>query len=105
MYCCTEGPRFETAAEIRMYRGWGADLVGMTNVPKLVIAKELGMCYAAVGLVVNMATGMKSGRVKLEQGDDPRAQKMPRLRGLMQEVLTQPLDQSNCDCADAIIEL
>ena len=46
VYCCTEGPRFETAAEIRMYRQLGAHVVGMTGVPEVVLAREMGICYA-----------------------------------------------------------
>jgi 5'-methylthioadenosine phosphorylase len=57
-YVCTEGPRFETAAEIRAFRRLGGDLVGMTNVPECVLARELEMCYAAVGLVTNFAAGL-----------------------------------------------
>jgi 5'-methylthioadenosine phosphorylase len=57
-YICTEGPRFETPAEIRMFQHFGADLVGMTNVPEVVLARELGMCYAAIGMVTNEAAGI-----------------------------------------------
>ena len=42
VYICTEGPRFETASEIKMYKSLGGDVVGMTNVPEVVLAKELG---------------------------------------------------------------
>jgi 5'-methylthioadenosine phosphorylase len=58
IYVCTEGPRFETAAEINFYRQIGGDVVGMTNVPEVVLAKELSMCYCAVGVVTNMCTGL-----------------------------------------------
>jgi 5'-methylthioadenosine phosphorylase len=58
VYACTEGPRFETAAEIRALRQLGADLVGMTNVPEVVLAREAGLCYAAVGVVCNWGAGM-----------------------------------------------
>jgi 5'-methylthioadenosine phosphorylase len=57
-YVCTEGPRFETPAEIRMYQILGGELVGMTSVPEVVLAKELGMCYAAIGMVTNEAAGI-----------------------------------------------
>lgn len=57
-YVCTEGPRFETPAEIRMYQRLGGDLVGMTSVPEVVLAKELGMCYASIGMVTNEAAGI-----------------------------------------------
>ncbi len=58
VYVCTEGPRFETAAEIRAYRILGGDVVGMTNVPEAVLAREAGLCYAAMAMVTNMAAGI-----------------------------------------------
>jgi 5'-methylthioadenosine phosphorylase len=58
VYVCTEGPRFETAKEIGFYSQIGGDVVGMTNVPEVVLAKELSMCYSAVGVVTNMCTGL-----------------------------------------------
>lgn len=57
-YVCTEGPRFETPAEIKMYQMLGGELVGMTSVPEVVLAKELGMCYAAIAMVTNEAAGI-----------------------------------------------
>src|SRR5690606_34061261 len=56
-YLCAEGPRFETPAEIRMFSAWGADVVGMTGVPEVVFAHELGLCYASLCIVTNMAAG------------------------------------------------
>lgn len=57
-YVCTEGPRFETAAEIRMFQQLGGDLVGMTSVPEVVLAREAGICYASLCLVTNYAAGI-----------------------------------------------
>lgn len=57
-YVCTEGPRFETPAEIRMFQRLGGELVGMTSVPEVVLARELGMCYATIGMVTNEAAGI-----------------------------------------------
>lgn len=62
-YLCTEGPRFETPAEIRAYAQWGADLVGMTGVPEVVLARELDLCYATVCIVTNMAAGLAPGHL------------------------------------------
>ena len=59
IYVTTNGPRFETAAEIKMYSQFG-DVVGMTNSPEVVFAKELGMHYAAVGIITNWCTGYSS---------------------------------------------
>ncbi|UWG96150.1 S-methyl-5'-thioadenosine phosphorylase [Dehalobacter sp. DCM] len=58
VYVCTEGPRFETPAEIKMFRLLGGHLVGMTGVPEVVLARELGMCYATIALVTNQAAGI-----------------------------------------------
>ena len=57
-YVCVEGPRYETAAEIRAYRTLGGDLVGMTNVPESVLAREAGLCYATMAMVTNLAAGL-----------------------------------------------
>ena len=59
VYACTEGPRLETRAEIEMLRSLGADLVGMTLVPEVFLAKELELCYGALCYVTNYAEGIK----------------------------------------------
>lgn len=59
VYACTEGPRFETRAEIRAYRQLGCRLVGMTQVPEVVLAREAGLPYAALAIVTNFAAGMQ----------------------------------------------
>jgi len=58
VYLATEGPRLETAAEIRFY-STAADVVGMTGVPEVILAREKGLCYTALCVVVNMATGLQ----------------------------------------------
>lgn len=57
IYLCTQGPRFETKAEIQMYAHF-ADVVGMTGVPEVVLAKEAGLCYASVCVISNPASGL-----------------------------------------------
>lgn len=52
-YVCIEGPRFSTKAESRMYRSWGADIVGMTLVPECVLAREAEICYASIAMVTD----------------------------------------------------
>lgn len=52
-YVCIEGPRFSSKAESRMYRQWGADVVGMTLVPECVLAREAEMCYASISTVTD----------------------------------------------------
>lgn len=57
-YASVNGPRFETPAEIRMYRQLGGDVVGMTLVPELPLALELGMSYGALSFSINWGAGM-----------------------------------------------
>lgn len=57
-YICTDGPRFETPAEIAMYRKWGADVVGMTNAYEAILSREAGICYGAVAIITNFAAGI-----------------------------------------------
>lgn len=57
-YACTQGPRLETAAEVRRLARDGADIVGMTGMPEAALARELNMPYAHLALVVNSAAGV-----------------------------------------------
>lgn len=59
VYVCSNGPRLESPAEIRMYAKMGADVVGMTGIPEATLARELGLCYSAVAFSVNWAAGIK----------------------------------------------
>lgn len=59
VYVCVEGPRFESAAEVRMFRNLGGDVVGMTGVPEVVLANEKGLRYASVVVATNWAAGMQ----------------------------------------------
>jgi 5'-methylthioadenosine phosphorylase len=66
-YVCAEGPRFETPAEIRAYSAMGGDVVGMTLVPEVVLARELGMCYAGIAVVTNYAAGISKTALSHEE--------------------------------------
>jgi 5'-methylthioadenosine phosphorylase len=57
-YVCCDGPRFETPAEIRLFRAWGGDVVGMTGLPEAIYAREAGIEYAAVAVVTNLGAGL-----------------------------------------------
>lgn len=61
-YGCTQGPRLETAAEIRRLAGDGCDLVGMTVMPEAALARELSLPYAVLAVVANHAAGRGSSR-------------------------------------------
>src|SRR5438128_3404514 len=52
-YICIEGPQFSTKAESRVYRGWGVDVIGMTNMPEVKLAREAELCYATLALATD----------------------------------------------------
>ncbi len=53
IYICIEGPQFSTRAESNLYKGMGASVIGMTNVPEAFLAKEAGMAYATIAMVTD----------------------------------------------------
>jgi 5'-methylthioadenosine phosphorylase len=83
-YACTEGPRLETAAEIRFLARAGADLVGMTLCPEAFLARELEICYAPVAYVTNYAEGVR---------------KMPYRRGALFEGMLPPGEAAAVEAA------
>ena len=52
-YLCIEGPQFSTRAESELYRSWGMDVIGMTNVPEARLAREAEICYATLAMVTD----------------------------------------------------
>ena len=66
-YGCTQGPRLETAAEIKRMEKDGCDLVGMTGMPETSLAKELEMDYAAISVIANWAAGKTAGEITMAE--------------------------------------
>jgi 5'-methylthioadenosine phosphorylase len=52
-YICIEGPQFSTRAESRIFRSWGVDVIGMTNMPEAKLAREAELCYATLALATD----------------------------------------------------
>jgi 5'-methylthioadenosine phosphorylase len=86
-YICTNGPRFETAAEIQMAKQIGADIVGMTSAPECFLARELDMDYASLCLVTNYGAGMQK-RISQEEVVEIFNQKM----GIVKEIIMKSID-------------
>jgi len=88
VYAATQGPRLETAAEIDRLERDGADLVGMTGMPEAALAREAGLEYAALAVVVNHAAGRgeSAQRISLERLEAVLAQSMLRVRRVLQEL-------------------
>jgi 5'-methylthioadenosine phosphorylase len=82
-YLCVDGPRFETPAEVRLFGSWGADVVGMTGIPEAVMAKEVGIEYAALGIVTNPGAGLSNESVSHDQVVDVMASSITNVRELL----------------------
>lgn len=104
VYLCTEGPRFETKAEINMYKHF-ADVVGMTNVPEVVLAKELGMCYATVGIITNWCTGFKNDISIHEIQSSIHSNKDALTKLFISIFKNENLNKNQCQCENALIKL
>ena len=97
-YVCAEGPRFETAAEIEMYRQLGGDVVGMTGVPEVVLAREAGLCYATVCVVSNWAAGIANDEVSHSEVEELMATRRSDLKCLLRETISLITDNEDCAC-------
>lgn len=86
VYAATQGPRLETAAEINRLERDGADMVGMTGMPEASLARELGMGYAAIAVVVNHAAGRGNSRdgVHIEAVSAVAQPAMARVRNVLE---------------------
>jgi 5'-methylthioadenosine phosphorylase len=91
-YICTDGPRFETPGEIRLFASWGADVVGMTGVPEVVLAREASISYAGLSIVTNLAAGISPQ--PLTQGEVLDAMKtaLPQVTSLFLHAATRYVD-------------
>jgi 5'-deoxy-5'-methylthioadenosine phosphorylase len=66
-YACTQGPRLETAAEVRRLQQDGCDMVGMTGMPEAALARELNIDYASFALSVNWGAGLSDELITLDE--------------------------------------
>jgi 5'-methylthioadenosine phosphorylase len=102
VYACTEGPRFETAAEVRALRMLGADLVGMTNVPECVLAREVEMCYSALGIITNFAAGISRKKLTYTEVVEILRESLGQARKLLLEAIGKIPKKRSCPCAHAL---
>lgn len=100
-YVTTEGPRFETPAEIRAYARLGGDLVGMTNVPEVVLAREAGLCYATVALITNYAAGISPDILSHEEVLEAMGVYGKKINQLFIACIDSAPEQTNCRCREA----
>ena len=96
-YVATNGPRFESPAEIRMYQMLGGHVVGMTCCPEVYLAAELGMNFAAVALPINLAAGLED---KITLVADNIVEVRENMTNLMLDVLRHTVDE---DCIPPVM--
>ncbi|HVN56071.1 MAG TPA: S-methyl-5'-thioinosine phosphorylase [Anaerolineaceae bacterium] len=93
-YACSNGPRLESAAEVRMMAMLGGDVVGMTGVPEVSLARELGIHYAAVAYSINYGAGL-AGPITFD--DSGKAERQKALVDLFIDALASPF-RVPCTC-------
>lgn len=97
-YLTVDGPRYETAAEIKMYRTWGADVIGMTNAPEAILAREANLCYATVATVTNMAAGISESPLRHDEVAELMRTNIANVRAICLETLVTVGGERNCGC-------
>lgn len=102
VYACMEGPRLETAAEVRMLAQLGGDVVGMTGVPEVTLARELGLCFATVAVSVNWGAGLVSQSIDFEEAGAACDRVKKELLALSVELFRDPEPYPPCGCAQAL---
>jgi len=96
VYVTTEGPRLETASEIRFYSSLG-EIIGMTLVPEVILAREKGLCYASFCIVCNMAAGFQK-HLPVDDIKKVYCEKESHLAEIIKRVVTQVTFEHSCEC-------
>ena len=99
VYAATNGPRLETPAEIRMYDKLGADVIGMTGVPEVVLARELNMHFAGVAYSINWAAGLEK---EISFVGDKMGHLTAKLAALLIRTLQDREDEYDCNCEHTV---
>jgi purine-nucleoside phosphorylase len=86
-YCWLKGPSYETRAEIEMLRRLGVDAVGMSTVPEIIMASELGIRIAAISLISNLAAGLSEGRLSHKDVAETARRVKQKFIGLLKETV------------------
>ena len=105
-YICIEGPNFSTRAESNIYRSWGVDIIGMTNIPEARLAREAEICYGTVALATDYDCWHEGhDDVSVEAVIAIIQQNVATARNIIKaatELITQQRQQRTCLCAEAL---
>jgi 5'-methylthioadenosine phosphorylase len=100
-YVCIEGPRFSTKAESKMFRSWGADVVGMTLVPECVLAREAELCYATIATVTDYDV-WKDHPVCVEDIVRTMRSNIENVKRIIVEAMARLPKEGGCECKSAL---
>lgn len=100
IYVATEGPRLETRAEIKMLSNF-ADVVGMTLVPEVILAREKGICYASICLVSNYAAGLQE-KLDIDEIKRITNEKKKDILEIIEACIKKMPEKRNCECKYAV---
>lgn len=101
-YICLNGPRLETAAEIRHFSAMGADVVGMTAMPETVLAREAEVCLAGIAVVANKAAGLSGGKLTTAEVLETMQASTEKIKLLLGGMLRRVSGPRSCGCGDAL---
>jgi 5'-methylthioadenosine phosphorylase len=99
-YVCVEGPRFSTRAESLYYRGF-ADIIGMTLVPEVTLARERGVCYSCLAMVTDFDV-WADRPVEAKEVVEVMHRNVERMRRVLGELLPRIATAPTCRCAHAL---
>lgn len=102
-YVCMEGPAFSTRAESHLYRSWGVDVIGMTNLPEAKLAREAEMCYATVALVTDFDCWHETEEeVSVEMLIANLRSNAQMAQRILKQLLRALPPQRSCSCGSAL---
>lgn len=102
-YLCIEGPQFSTRAESRIYRGWGVDVIGMTNLQEAKLAREAEICYATMALITDYDVWHETEEdVSVDSVVAILRQNAATARALLRAAVTMIPAERSCACAYAL---
>jgi 5'-methylthioadenosine phosphorylase len=102
-YLCMEGPQFSTRAESRIYRSWGVDVIGMTNLQEAKLSREAEMCYATMALVTDYDVWHEAeGDVTVEKVIAILHKNVATAKAIVRSVIPKIRPDRSCGCASAL---
>jgi 5'-methylthioadenosine phosphorylase len=102
-YLCIEGPQFSTRAESRIYRGWGVDVIGMTNLQEAKLAREAEICYATMALITDYDVWHETeDDVSVDSVVAILRQNATTARAVLRAAVTMIPAERSCACAHAL---